>query len=141
MTNEKKPYGTGDASYQAAGGHEGIEKLVNDFYDLMDSVPEFAAIRALHKDDLDDARKKLCYFLSGWLGGPNLYQQHIGSISIPGFHRRFNIGIAERDAWLGCMSSAIAQQAFSDDFKQYLLYQLSIPADRCRVPENSGQPG
>ncbi len=138
MTAEKTTYGVNDASYQAAGGYEGIQKLVNDFYDLMDSLPEFKVIRALHKPDLEDARMKLCYFLSGWLGGPKLYQQQIGSISIPGFHRRFNIGIAERDAWLGCMSLAISRQDYDTDFKEYLLYQLSIPADRCRVPEDDG---
>ena len=64
----------------------------------MDSLPETKVIRALHKNDLNDARIKLAYFLSGWLGGPKLYQQHIGSISIPGFHRKFNIGYAEKDA-------------------------------------------
>ena len=138
MTEKKATYGVDDASYKAAGGYEGIHQLVNDFYDLMDSLPEFENIRLLHKENLEDARRKLCYFLSGWLGGPKLYQEHIGSISIPGFHRRFNIGIEERDAWLGCMSMAIARQSYTEDFKEYLLYQLSIPADRCRVPEESG---
>ena len=33
------PYGQGDASYQAAGGWEGICALVNAFYDVMDSAP------------------------------------------------------------------------------------------------------
>lgn len=140
VTENKPTYGTGDASYQAAGGLEGIQKLVNDFYDLMDSLPEFNCIRALHREELGDARIKLCYFLSGWLGGPRLYQQHFGHISIPGFHRKFNIGIVERDAWLNCMEKAIADQDYQADFNEYLLYQLSIPADRCRVPGNNQDP-
>jgi hemoglobin len=98
MTTENPIFGDEDTSYQAAGGIEGIQQLVNEFYDLMDSLPESEKIRSLHKKDLSDARKKLSYFLSGWLGGPKLYQEHIGSISIPGFHRKFNIGSAERDA-------------------------------------------
>lgn len=133
MTTENKNFGDEDTSYQSAGGIEGIQQLVNDFYDLMNSLPESEEIRSLHKKDLSDARKKLAYFLSGWLGGPKLYQQHVGSISIPGFHRKFNIGSAEKDAWLLCMQRAIAKQDYSADFKLYLLYQLSISADRCRV--------
>jgi hemoglobin len=133
MTTQNRNFGDGDTSYQAAGGLEGIQRLVNDFYDLMDSLPESKSIRSLHKKDLSDARKKLSYFLSGWLGGPKLYQEHIGSISIPGFHRKFNIGNAEKDAWLLCMEQAIAKQDYADDFSSYLLYQLSIPAERCRV--------
>lgn len=33
-------YGVGDASYQAAGGIEGLRRLVADFYRLMDELPE-----------------------------------------------------------------------------------------------------
>ncbi|MFT5351141.1 MAG: hemoglobin [Planctomycetota bacterium] len=133
MTSQAKDFGDGDTSYQAAGGLEGIQQLVDHFYDLMDSLPETETIRLLHKKDLGDARKKLTYFLSGWLGGPKLYQQHIGSISIPGFHRKFDIGSAEKNAWLSCMDIAIAKQDYSDEFKAYLLYQLSIPAERSRI--------
>ena len=135
MTEQISNFGVGDASYHAAGELDGIQKLVDDFYELMDSLPETKVIRALHKNDLDDARTKLAYFLSGWLGGPKLYQQHIGSISIPGFHRKFNIGYAEKDAWLLCMAKAIAKQPYSAEFSSYLLYQLSIPAERSRIRE------
>jgi hemoglobin len=135
MIEQISNFGVGDASYLAAGEIDGIQKLVDDFYDLMDSLPETKAIRSLHKNDLDDARKKLTYFLSGWLGGPKLYQQRIGSISIPGFHRKFNIGYAEKDVWLLCMQKAIGKQAYSAEFTSYLLYQLSIPAERSRIRE------
>ena len=84
----KQTFGVGDASYQAAGGIDGIQKLVGCFYDLMDSLPESQNIRAMHRKDLKTARTRLAWFLSGWLGGPKLYQEQVGSISIPGFHRR-----------------------------------------------------
>ena len=45
--SETPPYGTGDASYQAAGGIDGLRHLVDDFYRLMDERPEAAALRAL----------------------------------------------------------------------------------------------
>ena len=41
-------YGVGDASYRAAGGIEGLRRLVDDFYRCMDELPEAAAVRAMH---------------------------------------------------------------------------------------------
>ena len=126
-------YGVEDASYQAAGGFEGICCLVNAFYDAMDSLPEAAVIRAMHDQDLTESRKKLSYFLSGWLGGPKLYRQHYQPIVIPKAHQHLDIGEAERDAWMLCMKIAVDSQPYADDFKQYLLEQLYIPAERTRV--------
>lgn len=118
--------------YEAAGGLEGLTKLVDEFYVNMDTLPEAKGIRAMHPPDLTESRKKLTYFLSGWLGGPRLFQQHYGPISIPGAHKRFPIGYEERDAWLLCMQRALAVQPFSNELKDYLLAALSIPAERVR---------
>lgn len=131
MTTDARPiYGTQDASYQAAGGIEGIRRLVDDFYDIMDSWEPARTIRQMHAEDLTLARDKLACFLSGWLGGPKLFQKRYGSISIPMFHTSWPIGETERDAWLGCMAQAIERQPYSADFKDYLLRQLRVPAER-----------
>lgn len=118
--------------YQAAGELEGLTKLVDEFYVKMDTLPEAKVIRNMHPEDLTESRRKLTYFLSGWLGGPRLFQQHYGPISIPGAHKRFPIGYDERDAWLLCMQHALAVQPFSQELKDYLLAALSIPAERVR---------
>jgi hemoglobin len=125
-------YGVGDNSYQAAGELTGIIKLVDDFYDNMDTFSEAATIRKMHPKDSTASRKKLTYFLSGWMGGPRLYTDHYGPISIPGFHKNFAIGDAERDAWLLCMQKAIAAQPYQDSFKEYLFAQITIPAERVK---------
>jgi len=127
-----RPYGVGDASFQAAGGEAGLRKLVDDFYDAMDQLPEAAKIRAMHPVDLTVTRDKLTRFLCGWLGGPKLYAERYGSIIIPQAHRRFEIGPAERDAWLACMREALKNQPYAAEFKQYLLEQLYVPAERSR---------
>ena len=118
--------------YQEAGELAGITRLVDEFYLNMDILPEAETIRRMHHHDLTESRKKLTYFLSGWLGGPKLFQQHYGPISIPGFHKQFLIGYEERDAWLLCMQRAIAVQPYHAQFKDYLLAALSIPAERVR---------
>lgn len=118
--------------YQEAGELAGITRLVDEFYINMDRLPEAETIRSMHPQDLTESRRKLTYFLCGWLGGPKLFQQHYGPISIPAFHKKFPIGYEERDAWLLCMQRALAVQPYSDQFKDYLLAALNIPAERVR---------
>lgn len=130
--SEVTPYGQGDSSYQAAGGIDGLQLLSDCFYGYMDQLPEAAGIRAMHSENLAVSIDKLACFLSGWLGGPKLYREKYGKIIIPSAHRHLAIGSIERDAWLLCMEKAVAEQPYADDFKVYLLKQLSVPAEFCR---------
>ena len=126
------PYGTGDASFQAAGGVEGIRRLVDTFFDRMGSDPRFATIYALHPEDKEISRDKLHLFLCGWLGGPKLYNEKYGAIGIPRVHAHLAIATDERDQWLTCMGESVAEQPFADDFKTYLMEQLYVPAEAVR---------
>lgn len=132
MATDEQEDNTQLTPYQAAGELGGITRLVDEFYANMDRLPEAKVIRDMHPPDLAESRKKLTYFLCGWLGGPRLFQQHYGPISIPGAHTRFSIGYEERDAWLLCMQRALADQPYSSELKDYLLAALSIPAERVR---------
>lgn len=125
-------FGDGDTSFRAAGGEAGIRTLVDAFYDEMETAEYAQTIRRMHSDDLTTARDKLARFLCGWLGGENRYRKKYGSISIPDVHAHLDIGLAERDAWLRCMLSAIERQPYEERFKRYLFAQLSIPAERVR---------
>ena len=133
VQSDPRPYGQDDASYQAAGGLEGITALVDEFYDQMDCLPVAKTIREMHPADMTLSRKKLSYFLSGWLGGPKLFSQHYGPIRLPVFHRYLDVGEAERDAWMECMRRAIEKQDFAPAFKTYLAEQLMVPAERVRM--------
>lgn len=128
-----KTYGQADHSFQTAGGVDGIRQLVTDFYHQMDSLSEASHIRSLHPADQEESIDKLARFLTGWMGGPPLYDEKYGQISIPGAHYHIDIGIAERDAWLLCMEKALHLQAdYPQDFREYLMKQLSFPANLCR---------
>ena len=133
MNVRNDQYGIGNSSYIMAGELAGITQLVDDFYRNMDTFKESKHIRDMHPDDLSESRKKLTYFLSGWLGGPRLYTEHYGGINIPQAHRHLSVGVAESEAWLCCMEKAIDQQPYKDEFKAYLLAQLRIPAERIRI--------
>ena len=132
MSTIENQYGTSDTSYKAAGELEGLTKLVDDFYDQMSTLTEAKHIREMHPNDLSLSRKKLVYFLSGWLGGPSLYAQHFGGISIPRSHQHLVIGDAEGDAWLLCMEKALEKQPYQEDFKTYLIEQLKFPTERIK---------
>lgn len=133
MSAEHSNYGVADNSYNAAGGLAGLTRLVNAFYDYMETLPEAKVIRNMHKPDLSESRTKLAYFLSGWLGGPKLYSENFGSIAIPSAHRHLPIGHSEAEAWILCMQKAVAQQPFEEGFKVYLIKQLRVPAERIRL--------
>ncbi len=89
-----EPYGTGGASYRAAGGEAGIRQLVDQFFDRMGSDERFATIYALHPEHKDASRDKLARFLCGWLGGPKLYNEKYGAIGIPRVHAHLSIATA-----------------------------------------------
>lgn len=126
-------YGEGDASFHAAGGEEGIRRLVHDFYEIMSSLPEANTIHVMHEAPQSVNEDKLARFLCGWLGGPKLYREKYGSIRIPTAHQHLVIGIPERDAWLKCMELALERQPFKEDFKRYLLKALFRPAETSRI--------
>lgn len=133
MKSKRCEYGVRDNSYSMAGELSGITQLVDDFYINMSTLAEAKKIRAMHPSDLLESRKKLSYFLSGWLGGPKLYAQHYGSIDIPLAHKHLKIGLKEAEAWLFCMQKAVDAQPYEASFKVYLMEQLRVPAERIQM--------
>lgn len=126
-------YGTEDGSYQAAGELAGLTLLVDAFYAAMEALPEAAHIRAMHPRDLTLSRRKLTTFLSGWLGGPRLFNEQFGPIHIPQAHAHMPIDESERDAWMTCMRVAVAAQPWDADFQLYFLDAIAVPAERVRL--------
>jgi len=131
-SENRKPFGFGDGTYQAAGGHEGLIKLVDHFYDAMERLPRAEKIRQMHNSDLTVSREKLVYFLSGWMGGPQIYSDKFGAINIPMDHAHLLIDENDRDAWLICMAVALEELEYPEDFSTYVLEQLYRPAERIR---------
>src|SRR3990167_1091210 len=64
--------------FELLGGKLQVRALVERFYDIMDSEPKAATIRALHPQDLTGSCEKLFMFLTGWTGGPQLYIERYG---------------------------------------------------------------
>lgn len=129
MNTEKQ---TQDSIYALLGGADAVKRMVDRFYDLMDSDPRYAGIRALHPADLAGSREKLYLFLSGWLGGPQLYVARHGHPRLRARHLPFEIGIAERDAWMACMKQAMADVGVEPDLQAHLTEAFFGTADFMR---------
>jgi len=119
----------------AEKGTETIRQLVETFYDIMDSDPKAAGLRAIHQPDLTEAREKLFMFLSGWTGGPQLYIERYGHPRLRARHLPFSIGESERDQWMYCMIKAMHTLQFEEPLMKHIANQLYGVADFMRNRE------
>ena len=114
------------------GGTENIRALVETFYDVMDSHPKAAPIRAMHPADLTGSREKLFMFLTGWTGGPQLYIERYGHPRLRQRHMPFSIDESARDQWMYCMITAMHTLKLDEKLIQKLAEQLYGVADFMR---------
>ena len=126
---EKPPAGT---PFDWIGGEEKISAMVECFYDLMDLESAYAALRAAHGSDLANARQRLTWFLTGWMGGPQQYTERFGHPMLRARHMPFSIGIKERDQWLACMNQAMAETGVPEDLRTRLMQSFFQTADWMR---------
>lgn len=123
-----------ETPYQRIGGDAGVRQLVNRFYDLMEAHEN---IRKLHPENLAESREKLYLFLSGWLGGPQLYVEQYGHPMLRRRHLPFPIGEAERDAWMACMKQAMLDVGIEGILYEQLLMSFYKTADFMRNRDDS----
>lgn len=109
-----------------------MRRLVDRFYDLMDSAPEAATVRAMHPEVLDVSREKLYLFLVGWSGGPPLYVERHGHPRLRIRHQPFAIGERERDEWLWCMDRALVETELPEEVRDFLSSRFHAIADHMR---------
>lgn len=95
--------------YERIGGEPAVRRLVARFYELMDTLPEAYGIRKLHQADLASAEEKLFMYLTGWLGGPQLYIQAHGHPRLRSRHLPFPISTDEAEQWMLCMRQALSE--------------------------------
>ena len=124
-----------ETPYQRLGGEAKLRALVERFYRLMDTEPEFFGIRKLHPESLTGSTDKLFMFLSGWLGGPPLYVDRFGHPFLRARHLPFAIGESERDQWLACMTRALAEEDVDPELGRFLQGALVRTADHMRNRE------
>jgi len=118
--------------YQRIGGADRVRALVQRFYQTMDELPEAFGIRKMHAENLKNSEDKLFKYLSGWMGGPQLYIQEYGHPMLRRRHLSFAIGISERDQWLLCMNVALEDVVKDEALRNELARAFTAVADHMR---------
>ncbi|MDX9951673.1 MAG: group II truncated hemoglobin [Methylophilaceae bacterium] len=118
--------------FELLGGTEKIRDIVERFYDIMDSDPRAAGIRAMHAPDLTSAREKLFMYLTGWTGGPQLYIERYGHPRLRARHLPFPIDESARDQWMYCMIKSLHENGVEEPVLTQLASLLYDLADMMR---------
>lgn len=118
--------------YIMLGGEDRLRQLIHRFYEVMDTMPEAQGVRSLHPADLQSSEDKLFMFMSGWLGGPNLFVEKFGHPRLRARHLPFVIGKSERDQWMLCMVQAFEDVKIEEPLRSELLESLLNLADHMR---------
>ena len=119
-------------AYDLIGGDKVIRTIAHDFYQQMQTRPETQALLAMHHSPMQESEQKLYEFLSGWLGGPQLYQQKHGHPALRARHMHFAIDESMRDQWLICMRAAIQNNIKKPEHQQVIIQAISTLADTMR---------
>ena len=108
--------------YDRLGGADGVRRLVETFYDTVESDPAGAPLRVLHDrgSGLAHAREAQFMFLSGFLGGPQLYVEQFHHSNVKQMHAHLRIGPLEAGAWLTCMEKALQRTSDAHTAQQLM---------------------
>lgn len=102
---------TPNTPFYRLGGHETMQAICDRFYDLMDSDPAYADLRAMHAPDLSRMKKGLAGFLAGRSGGPrDWFDQNPGRCMMS-VHKPYTISKDVARQWADAMKRAITDVA------------------------------
>lgn len=84
------------------GGEDGLHRLVNRFYDLMETLPEAHDLHRLHfrGHGLAHTRHAQVEFMSGFMGGRQYYRERNGHMDLREIHAHVPIRTKDAETWL-----------------------------------------
>jgi truncated hemoglobin YjbI len=110
-------YRASDELYEAVGGMEGCRKLSTAFYARAGLDP---VIGSLFPSSHRCAIEALTSFMAQFLGGPREYSERSWWLSLREAHERFEIGLAERNAWVKNMRQVLAELELQEPVRRAL---------------------
>ena len=106
--------------FERLGGEAAIRRIVERFYDVMETDPAAARIRAMHAADLSVMRSKLADWMIGALGGPPLYAQRPDRGCMGSVHKAYPIGEQDVEEWMYCLRKAWADENVDPGLRELL---------------------
>lgn len=98
------------------GGEEKVLLLVNRFYDLIETLPQGAAIMAMHQrgHGLSHVRPEQFNFLCGFFGGRRYYHELHGHMNLREIHAHVEIRTQDAEDWLAVMDRAMVETGVAE---------------------------
>jgi hemoglobin len=90
--------------FERVGGREGVARLIDTFYDLVEADEE---LRAIFPQDMSHGRQKQKWFFEQWLGGEPLYSERFGHPRLRRRHFPFVIDQRLAGRWLRHFNEAL----------------------------------
>ncbi len=123
--------------YDRIGGEDGVRRFTRRFYAIMDSEPEARACRDIHPPSLADSEQKLFEYLSGWLGGPQLFVERRGAPMLRARHMHAPIGQKEGRGWMLCFRWALVDTVADAEVRAAILPQIEMLARHMQNREDA----
>ncbi len=120
------PLGPENTPYDVLGGDARVRELVDAFYDIMDE--RYGTLRDTHVKGLTLARERLYEFLSGWLGGPQLFVEKHGHPRLRKRHAHVVVDEKSVSDWIACMGEAMDAMGIEGDLRGFLDSRFSHTA-------------
>ena len=120
ITNSNNHQLQENSLYKLIGGEAGTRKLAETFYDEMENNVHLQELLAIHKLPLVNIRQKFFEFLSGWLGGPGLFEQKYGHPQLRARHMPFKVTKKQSDLWMLCMNNAMKKTINDNEIERHL---------------------
>lgn len=135
MIPSPPPPPSGRPPFDLLGGTAVVNRLAENFYDLMEAHEP--ALARLHECDADGrvarrSRDAFAMFLRFWLGGPRDYLDLHGHPRLRMRHGHLPVDAGMRDAWLRCMRSALDAQQVTGEVRTFLDERFSQVAEHLR---------
>ena len=101
------------------GGEEAVRRLVDRFYDLIETLPQGAAILDMHLrgHGLSHVRPEQFAFLSGFFGGRRYYHERHGHMNLREIHAHVDIRAQDAEDWLAVMDLAMTETGLQEPMR------------------------
>ena len=104
MTETKTP-----TLFERIGGEKTVRALVAAYFRQLHSQARAVTLCGFYSKDVEHYQARMTEYITGFLGGPGLYQKAHGLPMLREQHCRLTINEAMRDQWYGCMQAAVAE--------------------------------
>jgi hemoglobin len=108
--------------YEAIGGEQTVQKLVDAFYPRVEKDPDLSP---LFQHGIQEIMRKQFMFLTQFLGGEPLYSNEFGPPQMRFRHLPFEITPIRAKAWLKCMREAMDEIGLEGMARDYFYERLT----------------